>query len=164
MNHIMTGVEMNVIATASNEPLVSSVKRDVDELLERSHVTSNGISQSNQSYFDRNSWIRAIRLGGYSNFSPLLMNLLGHSRYVWSVSFSPDGSRIVSGSVDKTVRVWDAVTGEVINTLTGHSDRVWSVSFSPDGSRIVSGSYDNTVRVWDAVTGEAINTPTGHRD
>ena len=46
---------------------------------------------------------------------------MGHSREVTSVSFSPGGSRIVSGSQDKTVRVWDAVTGEVINTLTGHS-------------------------------------------
>ena len=69
-----------------------------------------------------------------------------------SVSFSPDGSRIVSGSGDNTVRVWDAVTGEVINTLTGHSGYVFSVSFSPDGSRIVSGSQDN-IRVWDAVIG-----------
>ena len=50
-------------------------------------------------------------------------------------------------------KVWDAVTGEIINTLTGHSGSVTSVSFSPDGSRIVSGSQDNSVRVWDAVTG-----------
>ena len=154
MNHIMTDVEMNIITAASNEPLVSCVKRDVDEMLtERSHVTRNGSSQSNQSPFDRNSWIRARRLGGYSNFSPLLMNLLGHSGSVRSVSFSPDGSRIVSGSGDSTVRVWDAVTEKVINTLTGHSDFVMSVSFSPDGSRIVSGSWDNTVRVWDALLG-----------
>ena len=68
-------------------------------------------------------------------------------------SYSLVQPSVVSGSDDKTVRVWDAVTGEVISTLTGHSDRVWSVSFSPDGSRIVSGSWDKTVRVWDAVTG-----------
>ena len=52
------------------------------------------------------------------------------------------------------MRVWGAVTGELINALTGHSDAVSSVSFSPDGARIVSGSHDNTVRVWDAVTGK----------
>ena len=48
--------------------------------------------------------------------------LTGHSDYVRSVSFSPDGSRIVSGSDDETVGVWDSVMGEVIDTLTGHSD------------------------------------------
>ena len=87
----------------------------------------------------------------------IIITLTGHSGSVTSVSFSPDGSRIVSGSKDSTVRVWDAVTGEVINTLTGHSGYVLSVSsFSPDGSRIVSsGSYDNTVRIWDALSGQS---------
>ena len=61
----------------------------------------------------------------------------------WSVSFSPDGSRIVSGSDDKSVRVWDASSGEcVLGPLEGHTSGVSSVSFSPDGSRIVSGSDD----------------------
>ena len=58
-----------------------------------------------------------------------------------SVSFSGDGSRIVSGSSDKTVRVWDAVSGEcVLGPLEGHTDLVRSVSFSADGRRVVSGS------------------------
>ena len=81
-----------------------------------------------------------------------------------SVAFSPDGTKIVSGSEDKTVRVWDAVTGTLSNTLEGHSDSVESVAFSPDpdGTKIVSGSFDNTVRVWDAVTGTLSNTLEGH--
>jgi flagellar biosynthesis GTPase FlhF len=75
----------------------------------------------------------------------------GHQSTVNSVAFSPDGSRIVSGSDDKTLRLWDARTGQAIGQpLTGHQSAVWSVAFSPDGSRIVSGSSDNTVRVWDA--------------
>src|ERR1700730_6543750 len=69
----------------------------------------------------------------------------GHSHGVTSVSFSPDGTRIVSGSHDSTVRVWDAVTGAHLQTLEGHSLSVTSASFSPDGTRIVSGSYDKTV-------------------
>ncbi|KAG1864608.1 WD40-repeat-containing domain protein, partial [Suillus tomentosus] len=72
---------------------------------------------------------------------------------VYSVSFSPDGTRIVSGSSDDTVRVWDAATGLPLGEpFRGHTDSVWSVSFSPDGTRIVSGSNDSTVRVWDAAT------------
>ena len=86
----------------------------------------------------------------------------GHSSFVTSVAFSPDGTKIVSGSVDNTVRVWDANTGALYATLEGHSDWVTSVAFSPDGTKIVSGSDDNTVRVWDANTGTLYATLEGH--
>ena len=79
-----------------------------------------------------------------------------------SVAYSADGSRIVSGAVDKTSRVWDATTGELIRKLEGHSEGVRSIAFSADGSRIVSGSLDKTSRVWDATTGELIHTLEGH--
>ena len=65
-----------------------------------------------------------------------------------SASFSPDGTKVVSGSEDKTVRILDAVTGECEQTLEGHSDGVTSASFSPDGLKVVSASTDKTVRVW----------------
>ena len=70
----------------------------------------------------------------------------------------------MSGSGDKTVRVWDAVSGEcVLGPLEGHTSWVSSVSFSGDGSRIVSGFLDKTVRVWDAVSGECVLGPLeGH--
>ena len=68
-----------------------------------------------------------------------------------SVSYSPDEKKIVSGSWDSTIRVWDADTlKEVIAPFQGHSDTVFSVAFSPDGKKIDSGSDDKTVRVWDA--------------
>ena len=88
--------------------------------------------------------------------------LEGHTSYVNSVSFSPDGKRIVSGSSDKTIRIWDATTGKELETLEGHTIAVNSVSFSPDGKRIVSGSYDRTIRIWDATTGEVLDTLEGH--
>ena len=79
--------------------------------------------------------------------------MLGHSSAVWSVSFDVTGSRIVSGSSDNTVRVWDVATGACVQTLEGHSESVYSVSFDVTGrSRIVSGSRDKTVRVWDVAT------------
>jgi len=68
----------------------------------------------------------------------------------------------VSGSWDKTVRLWDAATGALQQTLKGHSDSVTSVAFSPDGRQVVSGSDDQTVRLWDVATGALQQTLEGH--
>ena len=62
-----------------------------------------------------------------------------------SVAFSQDGSRVVSGSDDSIVRIWNATTGEVEVDLRGHTGSVTSVAFSKDDSRVVSGSHDNTI-------------------
>jgi WD40 repeat protein len=70
------------------------------------------------------------------------------------VAFSPDGRRIVSGSADNSLRLWDASSGKQLGPpLQGHTSLVSSVAFSPDGRRIVSGSGDNTLRLWDASGG-----------
>ncbi|XRB10094.1 WD40 repeat-like protein [Pycnococcus provasolii] len=88
--------------------------------------------------------------------------LRGHSGLVYSASYSTDGTRIVSSSQDKTVRVWDATTGACLSVLEDHSDSVISASYSADGTRIVSASRDKTVRVWDATTGACLSVLEGH--
>ncbi|KIM74897.1 hypothetical protein PILCRDRAFT_79623, partial [Piloderma croceum F 1598] len=90
--------------------------------------------------------------------------LRGHKNTISSVTFSPDGKWIVSGSWDKSIRVWDAETGEMVSgPFEGHTDEVLSVAFSPDGKRIVSGSKDKSICVWDAETGEMVSGPfKGH--
>jgi WD40 repeat protein len=75
----------------------------------------------------------------------------GHSGAVYSVSFSPDGEWVISGSEDTTIRVWDVQTGALIAPpLEGHTRDVISVTFSLDGKWIASGSQDRTVCLWDA--------------
>ena len=71
----------------------------------------------------------------------------GHTGSVNSVGFNHDGTKIVSGSDDETIRVWNVDTGECILTLKGHTGNVYSVGFNHDGTKIVSGSFDQTIRV-----------------
>ena len=65
---------------------------------------------------------------------------------------SPDSNRVVSGAVDKSVQVWDALTGENVAIYHGHTDTVNTVAWSPDGKYIATGSADSSVRLWEVVT------------
>src|SRR5262249_31533630 len=87
---------------------------------------------------------------------------LGHTREVTSVTFSPDGKRILTGSFDRTAKVWDAEKGTERLSLKGHTGMVDSVAFSPDGKRILTGSSDKTAKVWDAQKGTELLSLIGH--
>jgi WD40 repeat protein len=107
-------------------------------------------------------WIRIITDIG-EEWSACLQTLEGHGDYVISVAFSPDSTRLASGSDDKKVKIWDARSGACLQTLEGHGDYVISVAFSPDSTRLASGSYDKKVKIWDARSGACLQTLEGHR-
>ena len=94
----------------------------------------------------------------------LVRTLEGHSWMVEACAFSPDGARVVSASNDKTLKLWDAETGQEIRTLKGHTKQVHYCAFSPDGARVVSASLDKTVKLWDAETGRELRTFKGHTE
>ncbi|KDN33884.1 hypothetical protein RSAG8_13024, partial [Rhizoctonia solani AG-8 WAC10335] len=92
--------------------------------------------------------------------------LQGHTRAVWTVIYSRDGTKLASCSSDGTIRVWNPNDGTLITgPILAHSGRVGSVAFSPDGNHIASGADDCTVRLWDTRTGELVAGPyEGHCD
>jgi WD40 repeat protein len=90
--------------------------------------------------------------------------LSGHGDKVRTAAYSPDGTRIITASVDETARVWNARTGAQVAVLAGGGYAVYSAAYSPDGSRIVTASFDKTARIWDALTGAQLAVLTGHGD
>jgi WD40 repeat protein len=99
--------------------------------------------------------------------------LSGHTNWVTSVAFSPDGRLLASGSDDNTIKLWEVATGREVRTLSGHGWDVTSVAFSPDGRLLASGSCGGwglgvcvrgEIKLWDVASGSLVRTLTGHTD
>src|SRR6476620_172543 len=84
----------------------------------------------------------------------LIRTLEDHTSLVNAVAVTTDGKRVISGSADKTIKVWDLTTGKELLTLKGHGYSVNAVAVTVDGKRVISGSWDNTIKVWDLATGK----------
>ena len=101
--------------------------------------------------WDAEKWVELLTINEHSDAAT-----------VRTVSFSPDGRRIVSGSDVHTVKVWDTESGEELVTYKGHTLMVSSVSFSRDGRRIISGGWDGAIHIWEADSRRALLTLKGH--
>jgi WD40 repeat protein len=88
--------------------------------------------------------------------------LPGHTDMVEGLEFSPDGQRLASAGIDRTIRIWDTESGRSVQVLRGHTADMGDVRFHPEGRRLASASADGTIRIWDLTTGAEVRTLRGH--
>ena len=86
-----------------------------------------------------------------------------HKNYVLAVAYSPDGKTVLTGSGDKTARLWDASTGKPIGQPFMHQSTVSSLAYSPDGKTLLTGSWDHTAHLWDKATSKPIGDVLAHQ-
>ncbi|MEM7579969.1 MAG: WD40 repeat domain-containing protein [Mastigocoleus sp.] len=92
----------------------------------------------------------------------LIHSFTAHSHVVRALAITEDNKFFISGSRDKTIKIWDLSSGKLKHTLKGHTDGVYAIALSPDGQIIASGSADKTIKLWHFDTGELLGTFIGH--
>jgi WD40 repeat protein len=104
----------------------------------------------------------------YANFDGSIFNnnfiVEGHSSYISCIVVNSNGDKLISGSWDKTIKIWDINLGECINKLTGHDNFISALLMDEISEKLVSGSWDKTIKVWDTKTGKCLKTLREHTD
>jgi len=154
-----SGEELVTLTGHPGAVLGVAVSRDGRYIVSGSEDTSVRIWELQHKVFRSADGKRQV---GEMEGGTCLAILRGHTRPVWGVAITPDGSNIVSGSDDGTIRVWKRDSGQCIATLKGHSGGVLGVAISYDGRYIISGSDDKTVRVWQTFSWNCLATFKGH--
>jgi eukaryotic-like serine/threonine-protein kinase len=152
------------IVTASHDKTVRVCNADTGAelciLKGHTHTVASALFSLDGSRVLTASWDKTARI--WDTASQTEARTLQHTGSVFSASFSPEGTRLLTS--DKTARVWDAQSAAQVLNLRDHLRSVHTASFSPDGTRIVTTSWDRTATIWDAKTGAEIRTLDGHTD
>ena len=109
-------------------------------------------------------WLRPLTGSLTPPGGPLIENLQGHSDLISALDLSPEGRRALSGSKDKTLKLWDLEIGKELRTLRGHNAPISALALLPDSLKALSGSWDKTLKLWDLETGQELKTLQGHTD
>lgn len=115
-------------------------------------------SRRKRSVLLQGGWHVRLSLAASAPTRPELVPQTGHALSVWSVAFSPDGRYVLTGSMDMSAVLWDAVTGKQLRTLRGHTQPVTGVAFSPDGRQALTGSMEGAAILWNPRTGRKLRT------
>jgi hypothetical protein len=125
-------------------------------------ITAGSASWERSGNQPNDTTFKLYDIGPGDRSDRLIRTFAGHTDAVLTVAFTPDGRNALSGSADRTLKLWDLSTGSEIRTFTGHSDAVFSVAIAPDGRTALSGSRDSTLKLWDLGFGNLLRTFTGH--
>ena len=155
MNEILVSVSDDQTMKSWNIEMWNLIKNI--ELSEEAHSICKIKNKSEIAILGKNSKISLLPLQLKQDFT-----LSGHSEWVRSVCFSPDGQFIASGSYDKTIKLWNLREQKEAFTLLGHSGLVRSVCFSPDGKFVASGSLDQTIKLWNLQEQKEVFTLSGY--
>lgn len=164
MRNIQRDPKQFLLATARSEPRVSSVWKDLSALLHRLRDEVEQRSQQDPLLNlkkEMNYFIDVITLNGKSEFESVLLDGTEHTDFIKSVRWNADSSLIATGSSDKTVKVWNSLTGEVLHTLSGHRSFVSVVRWHPQLLILATGSWDHSIKIWDATTGRLLHDIEG---
>jgi WD40 repeat protein len=142
---IIPSPRLQVRVTAGEEPVVSIVNKDAQELFERERKTIGYT-------------FGPVAFGSAMEFDALELDVIASSDGVTSVAWNHDSSKLLTGSADKTAKIWDANTGTLLKTLEGHTAAVNSVTWNHNGTKVATSSRDKTVRIWNEVSGEMWKT------
>ena len=147
-----------------NNEITRQLDCDILEKTNRSSEEIIVITYQPQSIFRvRPSTRCSSTLSGTKIFLVYLPCFLGHLKEILSVSFSPDGKVLATGSGDASVRFWDLATETPQFTCQVHTNWVLCISWSPNGKYLASASMDKSIIIWDAKTGKSLGKPlTGH--
>lgn len=147
-------------------PLAAQDEAKPPENVSDTVTVVNPLRLSSIAYSPTDPQIAVAKADKISTYNALsgekVMEFKGHFYDVNDVAYSPDGTQILSGSSDKTARLWDVKSGAEIRIFREHTDRVNGVAFSADGTKIATCSRDQTTIVWDLATGVPIRRFTGH--